>query len=45
MLLRAAGVDLAKPEPYREIVAKMNAVMDEMEALLAEREGTLKADD
>ena len=44
-LLRAAGVDLAKPEPYREIVAKMNAVMDEMEALLAEREGTLKADD
>ena len=34
LLLVNAGVDLAKPEPYQAIVAKMNAVMDEMEALL-----------
>ncbi len=33
----AAGVDLAKPEPYRAVVAKMNAIMDEMERLLAEQ--------
>ncbi|MEX2124358.1 MAG: oligoendopeptidase F [Woeseia sp.] len=37
-LLTAAGVDLAKPEPYRAAVRKMNAIMDEMEKLLAERE-------
>ena len=36
-LLTNAGVDLAQPGPYREIVAKMNAIMDEMEALLDER--------
>ena len=36
LLLAEAGVDLAKPEPYRAIVAKMNAVMDEMERLLDE---------
>ena len=33
-LLVNAGVDLAKPEPYRAIVAKMNAIMDEMERVL-----------
>jgi oligoendopeptidase F len=33
-LLVAAGVDLARPEPYQAIVRKMNAVMDEMEQLL-----------
>jgi oligoendopeptidase F len=33
-LLTAAGVDLAKPEPYRAAVRKMNAIMDEMERLL-----------
>lgn len=33
-LLTRAGVDLAKPEPYRALVNKMNAVMDEMELLL-----------
>jgi len=38
LLLAEAGVDLAKPEPYRAIVAKMNAVMDEMERLLDEKE-------
>jgi oligoendopeptidase F len=35
-LLKNAGVDMATPEPYRAVVAKMNAIMDEMEALLAE---------
>jgi oligoendopeptidase F len=37
LLLVEAGVDLAKPEPYRAIVAKMNAIMDEMERLLEEK--------
>lgn len=37
-LLTNAGVDLAKPEPYRALVAKMNQVMDAMEKLLAEAE-------
>lgn len=36
-LLKNAGVDLADPAPYRAAVAKMNAIMDEMERLLAER--------
>jgi len=38
LLLANAGVDLTKPEPYLAIVAKMNAVMDEMERLLDEKE-------
>jgi oligoendopeptidase F len=33
-LLRRAGVDLATAAPYRSVIARMNAVMDEMEALL-----------
>ena len=33
-ILKAAGVDMATPEPYRAVVARMNAIMDEMEALL-----------
>ena len=37
-LLKQAGVDLAKPEPYRAVVAKMNAIMDEMERLLEQRD-------
>jgi oligoendopeptidase F len=37
LLLADAGVDLTKPEPYEAIVAKMNAIMDEMEALLDEK--------
>jgi oligoendopeptidase F len=36
-LLVNAGVDLATPEPYQAIVAKMNAIMDEMERLLDEK--------
>ena len=43
LLLTEAGVDLAKPEPYRAIVAKMNAVMDEMESLLDEKTTPLSA--
>jgi oligoendopeptidase F len=39
LLLVEAGVDMAKPDPYRAIVAKMNSIMDEMEALLDELEG------
>jgi len=37
LLLADAGVDLAKPEPYEAIVAKMNGIMDEMERLLDEQ--------
>jgi oligoendopeptidase F len=37
-LLLNAGVDMAKPEPYRAVVAKMNTIMDELEALLEQRE-------
>jgi oligoendopeptidase F len=36
-LLSRAGVDLTRPEPYRAVVAKMNAIMDEMEGLLDNR--------
>ena len=38
-LLKAAGVDMATPEPYQAIVARMNATMDEMERLLDIKEG------
>lgn len=38
LLLVEAGVDLAKPEPYQAIVAKMNAIMDEMEQLVDDKE-------
>ncbi len=38
-LLTNAGVDLAKPGPYRAVVAKMNAIMDKMEVILAGRAG------
>ena len=33
-ILKAAGVDMATPEPYRAVVDRMNAIMDEMEVLL-----------
>lgn len=36
-LLKNAGVDMAQPGPYRAVVAKMNAIMDEMEVLLESR--------
>lgn len=35
-LLTRAGVDLAQPGPYRAVIVKMNAIMDEMEALLGD---------
>lgn len=34
VLLRNAGVDLATPAPYQAVVARMNSIMDAMEALL-----------
>lgn len=34
-LVKAAGVDLATPAPYRSLIARMDRVMDEIEALLA----------
>ena len=37
-LLKRAGVDLSQPEPYRAVVTQMNAVMDQMEKLLEERD-------
>ncbi len=36
-LVKAAGVDLATPAPYQALVARMNRIMDEMEAILARR--------
>ncbi|MBV8603371.1 MAG: oligoendopeptidase F [Pelomonas sp.] len=36
-LVKAAGVDLASPEPYRAVVRRMNRVMDELEALTAQK--------
>jgi oligoendopeptidase F len=36
-LLKEAGVDLAKPEPYQAIVKKMNQTMDEIESLLKQK--------
>lgn len=35
-LYKKAGIDMASPEPYQALVKRMNAIMDEMEALLAE---------
>lgn len=34
-LVKAAGVDLATPAPYEALVARMNRLMDEIEAILA----------
>lgn len=36
-LVKKAGVDLATPAPYQAMVARMNKVMDEIEAILARR--------
>ncbi len=35
-LYKKAGIDMATPEPYQALVARMNKIMDEMEALLAQ---------
>jgi oligoendopeptidase F len=36
-LVKKAGVDLATPAPYQALIARMNAIMDEIEAILAKR--------
>lgn len=36
-LLKDAGLDMDSPAPYRALVAQMDKLLDEMEALLAER--------
>jgi oligoendopeptidase F len=36
-LVKTAGVDLATAAPYQSLVARMNAIMDEIEAILARR--------
>ena len=35
--LKKAGLDMASPAPYQAVVRRMDAIMDEMEALLAPR--------
>ena len=37
VLVKRAGVDLATPAPYQALVARMNRIMDEIEAILAKR--------
>ncbi len=32
-ILKRAGLDMASPEPYRAVVARMNGILDQMEAL------------
>lgn len=36
-LVKEAGVDLASPKPYQAIVASMNGIMDQIEAIQAKR--------
>ena len=36
-LVKKAGVDLATPAPYRALAARMNSIMDEIEAILARK--------
>ena len=36
-LVKAAGVDLATPKPYQALVARMNGIMDQIEAIEAKR--------
>ena len=36
-LVKRAGVDLASPAPYQAVAARMNRIMDEIEAILAKR--------
>ena len=43
LLLADAGVDLARPDAYVAIVAKMSAIMDEMEALLDQQSSVAAA--
>jgi oligoendopeptidase F len=36
-LVKAAGVDLATPAPYQSLVARMNTIMDQIEAMLEKK--------
>lgn len=36
-LVKRAGVDLATPAPYQALAARMNAIMDQIDAILAKR--------
>ncbi len=36
-LVKQAGVDLATPAPYRALFARMNAIMDQIETILAQQ--------
>jgi len=36
-LVKTAGVDLATPAPYQALAARMNSIMDEIEAILAKQ--------
>jgi oligoendopeptidase F len=36
-LVKTAGVDLATPAPYQALAARMNSIMDEIEAILAKK--------
>jgi oligoendopeptidase F len=36
-LVKAAGVDLATPEPYNALVKRMNRIMDDIEAIIARK--------
>lgn len=38
-IVKRAGVDLATPAPYRALIGRMNAIMDQIEAILARRRG------
>ena len=38
-LVKKAGVDLASPAPYRSIVARMDRIMDDIEAIVARKAG------
>ena len=43
-LLKGAGVDLATAAPYEALVARMDAIMDEMETLIPKRAAPLPAE-
>jgi oligoendopeptidase F len=36
-LVKAAGVDMAKRDPYDAVAKRMNRIMDEIEAILAKK--------
>jgi oligoendopeptidase F len=38
-LVKRAGVDLAEPAPYQALAARMNGIMDRIEAILAKQHG------